>query len=99
MKITIERREQTVLLTLSGDLDLFARDEFVTRAEALAAEGLRTFELDMSRVGHLSSTGTASLLRVRNRLRELGGSLRVVQASAGVVSSLASLGLDNLLLS
>ncbi|MCB9898809.1 MAG: STAS domain-containing protein [Planctomycetes bacterium] len=97
MKMTIERFDDLMRLTLRGDFDAFVRDPFLERVASLIAEGARRLELDLLRVRFLGSSGAGALLKCRRMLREQGGELLVLRASDAVRETLELLDLTRLL--
>lgn len=98
MKILKKTAGDRLLLEMRGDFDAFAAEPFATYMETLAAEGARRVELDMTRVRFLSSRAATALLRARQAFAELGGELRIAHISGVVGWTLATLGVDHLLL-
>jgi anti-sigma B factor antagonist len=87
-------RETTVVVTI--ERDLVASNAQVLRRDILPRiwEGTRHVDMDFSRVRMIDSIGIASLIAVYNRLRKMGGTLRLFNVSAEVFHLLHALRLD-----
>jgi len=72
-----------MLLTLSGDLDIAVKDDLRRRLEEAEAQS-DTLDVDLSAVEYADSTALGLLIASRKRLRERGGSLRIVAPSRQV---------------
>jgi anti-sigma B factor antagonist len=66
------------VLQVIGEVDLATRDELRERLLALVAEGARHLVVDLSGLEFIDSSGLGVLIRVRNVVREQGGSLTLV---------------------
>lgn len=81
--ISSRRLEEGILVALTGDVDLATAavvDEELRRAEQ--SESL--IVLDLADVSFMDSTGLRTVISADQRLRERGGSLRIVNAPSQV---------------
>jgi anti-sigma B factor antagonist len=81
--ISSRRLEDGILVALSGDVDIATAtvvDEELRRAEQ--SESL--IVLDLAEVGFMDSTGLRTVISADQRLRERGGSLRIVHVPSQV---------------
>lgn len=81
--ISSQRLEDGILVALSGDLDLATAavvEEELRRAEA--SESL--IVLDLGEVSFMDSTGLRTVIAADQRMRERGGSLRIVHVPSQV---------------
>ena len=79
MEISTARRERTLTLTLHGELDHHGAKGLMDKVdrEIEAALPLKLV-MDMKNVSFMDSSGIAVVMRGRQRMRELGGTLAVV---------------------
>ena len=83
--IAVERFENRVRITVTGDLDLSLGDRFVTEFSRVAAEG-NAIELDLRLLESIDSVGLSSIIRA-DRLVTAGDGprLKVLIAESGSV--------------
>ena len=82
-----------VTVELSGDVDIAVKDDLRARLEA-AAEQSDSVDIDLSKVDYADSTALGLIIALRNRLRERGGAVRLVNPSGPVRKLLGYAGLD-----
>lgn len=82
-----------MLVELSGDMDFSMKDELATRLGE-AAEQSNLVEVDLSRANYVDSTILGLLVALRNRLRDRGGTLRLLSPSPNMRRLLSYAGLD-----
>ncbi len=70
-----------MLLSLSGELDLAAKEELRAKLDA-AAEQSDSVDLDLAEVDYADSTALGLIIALRNKLRDRGGKVRLVAPSA-----------------
>lgn len=98
MAITCRAEHRTLYAAIEGEIDHH-------RARALMAELDRQLDLalprsvtlDLGGVSFMDSSGIAILLRTRQRVRALGGTLRVVHVPEQAGKVLRAAGLDKLM--
>jgi anti-sigma B factor antagonist len=83
-----------VTVELSGDVDIAVKEDLRARLDA-AAEQSNTVDIDLSKVQYADSTALGLIIALRNRLRERGGTVRLVAPSDRVRKLLNYAGLDN----
>lgn len=99
MEITQRRQGDRLELAVTGRLDGTWADHLTgTLAEAIR-QGMHHLVLDLAGVGYLSSAGIRVLIRTHKQMKELQGSLCIVNPSNQVRSVLALVGLEGLLIS
>ena len=76
--ISTSQSRDTLVIEVSGDLDLETAPALARRAAAELAAGRVDLVLDLRRVGLLDSTGLAVLLNLKRRLLRRRGRLRLV---------------------
>ncbi|GAA1006198.1 hypothetical protein STXM2123_955 [Streptomyces sp. F-3] len=72
----------TTVVTLSGEVDLFARLSLTPRLDALTAGPRPDLVLDLRGVAFIDCAGLGLLCRARNRVAARGGRLRLISRSA-----------------
>jgi len=82
-----------VTVELSGDVDIAVKDDLRARLEA-AAEQSDSVDIDLSKVDYADSTALGLIIALRNRLRERGGTVRLVNPSERARKLLSYAGLD-----
>lgn len=82
-----------VTVQLTGDVDIAVKDELRAQLDA-AAEQSDTVDIDLSKVDYADSTALGLIIALRNRLRERGGSVRLVSPSERVRKLLNYAGLE-----
>ncbi|HKU66258.1 MAG TPA: STAS domain-containing protein [Candidatus Baltobacteraceae bacterium] len=82
-----------VMVELSGDVDIAVKEDLRERLDA-AAEQSDTVDIDLSKVQYADSTALGLIIALRNRLRERGGTVRLVAPSERVRKLLGYAGLD-----
>lgn len=68
------------MVELAGDVDIAVKDELRARLDA-AAEQADTIDIDLSKVNYADSTALGLLIALQNRLRQRGGTVRLVAPS------------------
>lgn len=71
-------------IMLHGELDLASTPDLERAVDTLLAAGTRHIRVDLSHLRFCDSLGLNGLVRARNRCRELGGQLQVVNAAGEV---------------
>jgi anti-sigma B factor antagonist len=82
-----------VMVQLSGDVDIAVKDDLRARLDA-AAEQSDTVDIDLSKVDYADSTALGLIIALQNRLRERGGTVRLVSPSERVRKLLSYAGLE-----
>jgi len=80
---------------LTGDFDVFSRDEFLGEVDRLTALGARQLVVDMRRVRFVSSNGVSALLGANMRMRRQGGSIALAHPAREIRETLELLGLSD----
>ena len=81
------------LLTVAGEFDLTAIDEFDRVFDEAVAHSARLITIDLTQVTFLDSSGLRSVVTAANRLAELGGHLTVAGLSGAAQQVLEITGL------
>jgi anti-sigma B factor antagonist len=82
-----------VMVELAGDVDIAVKEELRARLDA-AAEQADTVDIDLSKVDYADSTALGLIIALQNRLRERGGTVRLVAPSERVRKLLNYAGLE-----
>jgi anti-sigma B factor antagonist len=81
LAITVDDRRPPAVVSVGGDLDLNTAPELLQALTRLMDDGQRALVLDLTGVGFCDSSGLSVLVRVRNRVTELGGRLTLAAAT------------------
>ncbi|MBI4612552.1 MAG: STAS domain-containing protein [Planctomycetes bacterium] len=84
LRLLRRRAGGAVVLILEGNLDYESSAVLAQEVKDRIQEGVSTICLDLSRIHFLSSSGVASLVRVKRILEEKGGRLVLFDLSAEV---------------
>lgn len=96
LAITVDDRRSPTVLSVGGDLDLNTAPELLQALTLLVDDGRRALVVDLTGVGFCDSSGLSVLVRIRNRLAELGGTVALAAASPIVQRVLEVSGLDEI---
>jgi anti-sigma B factor antagonist len=89
----MSNRRVMVTVELAGDVDIAVKEELRERLNA-AAEQSDTVNIDLSKVDYADSTALGLIIALRNRLRERGGTVRLVAPSQRMRKLLNYAGLE-----
>ncbi len=81
LSVRTERRDDRVVVRVSGDLDHDSAPAVQAALEPDTANGIRQFDLDLSGVTFIDSGALQVFIAAHRALQELGGGLHVVAAS------------------
>jgi anti-sigma B factor antagonist len=84
MAIKTRDRDGVTVLEMTGNVRIGREDvELRDRFKALLDEGRRRFVIDMAAVGFIDSAGIAETIRCYKRVREAGGTIKLVLKEHG----------------
>ena len=86
--------DETHLISVSGEIDLFTAPEFKQRVSAPIDDGVRCVIVDLSETTFVDSSSLGVLIGAHRRLRGRGGTLTVVCAREAIVKTFRITGLD-----
>src|SRR5215216_5834923 len=86
--------ELTVVIALSGEVDLYTVPGFKERVAAAITRGKRRFVIDLSEVRVMDSTALGVLVGTQKRLRPLEGALGIVRGGPDIQSLFEISGLE-----
>jgi anti-sigma B factor antagonist len=89
-----ELGRELLLLSVSGELDLYAEPELVHSLAAADGSGASTVIVDLSGVAFLDSTICGALVREAKRRRRAGGELVLVGNGSHATQALELAGID-----
>jgi anti-sigma B factor antagonist len=89
--------EQTHLVALAGELDLYSADAFRTALDEALEEGATRLAIDLTSVDFIDSVALGVLANAMKRLRTAGGGLAVVTGNPQIVRVFEITGLDRML--
>lgn len=78
LKVRTRRWGGATVVVVRGEVDIATVPQLAGRLEELRAADLRELILDLDGVDHLAADGLRTLVRLRQRVRDHGGSLRLV---------------------
>lgn len=79
MEIQVRREGKVAVLALNGKLTIGEGDVLLSnQVKELLAAGSRLLVLDLSRVPYMDSAGLGEIIRANKRVRENGGTIRLV---------------------
>jgi len=96
LAISVDDRRPPAVLAVGGDLDLNTAPELLQALTRLVDAGERVVVVDLAGVEFCDSSGLSVLVRVRNRLAGLGGSLALAAPTPIVQRVLEVSGLDEI---
>ena len=98
MEVTTKCAERCLTIYLKGELDHHGAQGLITRLEREIEIALPwKLVLDFSGVSFMDSSGIAVVIRARQRIRELGGSIRIVKIAPQVRKVFQAAALDKLI--
>lgn len=77
LEVATDVREDIVLVTLAGELDIYSVNSFRRALDSLDLAG-GTLAVDLTRVSLLDSSGLGALVSLLNRARESNGRLGLI---------------------
>src|SRR5215213_11106174 len=86
--------DDTHVVSVTGEIDLFTAPEFKQRMSAPIDEGRSTLIVDLSRTTFIDSSSLGVLIGAHRRLKLRGGSLVVVCDDEAIVKTFKITGLD-----
>jgi anti-sigma B factor antagonist len=89
--------EQTRLVALAGELDLYSADAFRTALDDVLEDGAPRLVIDLGEVEFIDSVALGVLANAMKRLRSAGGGLAVVSENQQIVRVFEITGLDRLI--
>jgi anti-sigma B factor antagonist len=89
--------DQTRLIALSGELDLYSADAFRAALDDALDEGAQRVAIDLSGVDFIDSVALGVLANGMKRLRTVGGGLAVISSKQEIVRVFEITGLDRML--
>ena len=81
MEIKNVKQDQSLVVEVSGQLDIQSSDKFTMHCKALVDQGEKNIVLDFSKLKYLSSAGLRAILVLDRQLLEAGGTLALCAPS------------------
>lgn len=99
MKLTVStsERDDVVVVTVSGEVDVYTAPQLRSALEDRIADGRTALVIDLEDVGFIDSTGLGVLVGRLKTVRKVGGWLSVVCTSERILRLFAITGLDQVL--
>lgn len=92
MKITTEKHDDRITLTLDGWLDTLAAPELETAVNKI--EGAKAIILDFDKVEYIASSGLRSIVASHRRAKEIGSSFSVINVCEKIMNIITLTGLE-----
>ena len=73
LAISVDERAPAPVVSVAGELDLTTAPELLQALTSLVDDGRRYLVVDLARLEFCDSSGLSVLVRVKNRLDEVGG--------------------------
>lgn len=89
--------EKLLVLQLDGFLDLYNSDLFVQYIDKILKDWEFNIALDCTNLKHVNSTGFLALVRVENKLKEVGKHLYIVNLSEKISEKFELVGFSKIL--
>jgi anti-sigma B factor antagonist len=86
--------EDTHVVTVTGEIDLFTAPEFKTRMSRPIEDGVQRLIIDLSATTFIDSSSLGVLIGAHRRLKQRNGSLIVVCDNDAIVKTFKITGLD-----
>jgi anti-sigma B factor antagonist len=86
--------EDTHVVSVRGEIDLFTAPEFKQHVSAPIDAGVATVVVDLSRTTFIDSSSLGVLIGAHRRLKLRGGTLAIVCANDAIVKTFRITGLD-----
>ena len=97
MKVEVLKHDdQEVLITLEGQLDTAASQQFMNDIEPEIENAGRSFTLDFTNLKYIASSGLRVLLTLKKKAQEEGGSVSIVGMSENVLQIFRLVGFDRI---
>lgn len=97
MDVSTRKTDGSIVVAVSGELDVFTAPDFETALQELISAGDTNLVLDLTDVDFLDSTGLGVMVKALKWAREGGGSLRVVATHERIVKVFRITGLDDVM--
>ena len=97
LEILSERRQETLIISFSGDLDAQTAGQAHAFIDRQLDEGGQQVVVDLSQVGFMSSAGIRVLLDLLRKNRKMGGDLCLAATQPGVQRTLELAGMERVL--
>ena len=97
MAFSIEDRpvdDDTHVIAVTGEIDLFTAPEFKQRVSAPIDEGRTSVIVDLTETTFIDSSSLGVLIGAHRRLRRLQGSLAIVCSNEAIIKTFRITGLD-----
>ena len=80
---TLDARRETITVQIEGELDHCSAERVRATLDALIADPhVKRLVIDLEKLTFMDSSGIAVAMRARQRMRELGGTARLVRVPA-----------------
>jgi anti-sigma B factor antagonist len=94
LEIAIDRSDEGCVLTLSGEVDLYTAPNLKQAIVDSVDDGCTSLVIDLEQVSFIDSSGLGVLISGLRRVKEHGGTLRLVCTKDGILKIFRITGLD-----
>lgn len=94
LEIAIDRSDEGCVLTLSGEVDLYTAPNLKQAIVDIVDDGCTSLVLDLEQVSFIDSSGLGVLISGLRRVKEHGGTLRLVCTKDSILKIFRITGLD-----
>ena len=84
-----------LIVSADGGLSADVADDFVRQLEGLINGGVTNIIVDLTRLTYISSYGIGVLLRLHNRLKKLGGDVKLAAPQSAILKALTTMRLGS----
>jgi len=96
MKVTREKRDTTVLVSVAGSVDIYSSPELRGELKVALEQRAPRIVIDLEKVTFVDSSGLATLIEALQKVHEYQGKLVLCGLRAAVLSVFQLSNLDNL---
>ncbi len=94
LSVVADKDAATCVLEVSGEVDVYTSSVLKEHLLAAIDDGCTDLVVDLERVGFIDSSGLGVLVGALRRVREKGGSVRLVCTRDNILKTLQITGLD-----
>ncbi|UCC94539.1 MAG: STAS domain-containing protein [Candidatus Omnitrophota bacterium] len=84
MKITEQKHGEIIICALEGEIDINTSPELRKAFDGFTRRAIKKIVIDFSKVSYIDSSGLATLIELLQRLKKIGGHLRLSSLSQKV---------------
>lgn len=97
MTITQKRQDNTITISLSGELDSVTQRELSTSLDNIFSSGPTNLIFDFSQLFYINSAGFRVLLSAQKKVKASGNTMKITRAPEDIKESFAFLGYSRIM--